>query len=113
LLGQVVFQLSGDQVANSIYATQDGGLIILGTGDASELPGYEKKGNGQEYMLFKADGFGNMEPGWPKYYGSKSTDQGASVIQASDGSFMVLGTTDFGNTKTIFLMKTDKNGEIL
>jgi hypothetical protein len=113
VLGQVVFQLSGDQVANSIYATQDGGLIILGTGDASELPGYEKKGNGQEYMLFKVDGFGNMEPGWPKYYGSKSTDQGASVIQASDGSFMVLGTTDFGSTKTIFLMKTDKNGEIL
>lgn len=113
LLGQVVFQLSGDQVANSIYPTQDGGLIILGTGDASELPGYEKKGNGLEYMLFKVDGFGNMEPGWPKYYGSKSTDEGASVIQASDGSFMVLGTTDFGNTKTIFLMKTDKNGDIL
>jgi hypothetical protein len=112
LIGQVVFQLSGDQEANSIYPTQDGGLIILGTGNASELPGYEKNGNGPEYMLFKVDGFGNMEPGWPKYYGSKSTDQGASVIQASDGSFMVLGTTDFGSTKTIFLMKTDRNGEI-
>ncbi len=113
LLGQVVFEMSGDQVANSIYPTQDGGLIILGTGNASELPGYEKNGNGLEYMLFKVDGFGNLEPGWPKYYGSKSTDEGASVIQASDGSFMVLGTTDFGSTKTIFLMKTDKNGEIL
>jgi hypothetical protein len=110
--GQVVFELNGAQTGNSISATQDGGIIILGTGNAADLPGYEKTGNGLEYILIKVDGFGDIEPGWPKYYGSKSDDEGVSVIQASDGSFMVLGTTTLAGIKTVFLMKTDNSGEI-
>ena len=112
--GQVVFQLKGNQTGYSISSTQDGGIIILGGVDASNIPdptyNQSKK---REHILIKLDGFGNLIDGWPKYYGSKEDDYGACVIQANDGSIVVLGTSLFGNVKTIMLMKTDRNGSIL
>ncbi len=110
--GQVTFKMPGKQTGYSISSTQEGGLIVLGSVDASNIPDYSKNSNKTEYMLIKVDGFGNLATGWPKYYGSKEDDFGASIIQANDGSFVLLGTTNLGGTKTLMLMKTDKDGNI-
>ena len=93
-------------VGNSI-TTARGGLVILGTSNA--VAG----GRGEEdYFLIKVDAFGNEVWPAPRVFGSKNGDTGASVRQMSDGSLLVLGTTDFGNVNTIMLMKADSEGNI-
>ncbi len=110
--GQVTFVLPGDETGNSIATSQEGGLLVLGTVDAQSIRNYTKPSNKNEYYLIKVDGFGNIQPGWPKVYGSKDDDNGASIIQANDGSIVVLGTTTLAGIQTLMLMKTDKDGNI-
>jgi hypothetical protein len=110
--GQIIFKLSGDESGNSIATSQEGGLLVLGTVDAQFIKNYAKPGNKKEYYLIKVDGFGNIQPGFPKAYGSKDDDLGASLIQANDGSVVVLGTTTLAGVQTLMLMKTDKDGNI-
>jgi hypothetical protein len=96
----------GDADGNSLATTLDGGIVLLGT---SKLTGTAGRGE-TDYCLVKVDGFGDLI--WTKAYGSKYEDVGACIITTSDGGHVVLGTTNLANTKTILLMKTDKNGNI-
>ncbi len=115
--GSAITDLKGSEEGNSIYATLDGGLILLGTVDskvgtatATDSRGNEGRGEKDMYLI-KIDPFGGVA--WTQIYGSKFIDTGASVIQSSDGGFVVLGTSDISGTlKTIVMMKTDKDGKI-
>jgi len=103
------FPIEGQQqneTGNSICSTQDGGLLLLGTVDTQGDIGRGDK----DYYLIKINAFGALE--WTKDYGSKFEDNGANVIQAKDGGYVILGTSSLGRVKTIMLMKTDKNGKI-
>jgi len=103
------FPIEGQQqneTGNSICSTQDGGLLLLGTIDTQGDLGRGDK----DYYLIKINAFGAID--WTQDYGSKFEDDGANVIQAKDGGYLVLGTSSIGRVKTIMLMKTDKNGKI-
>lgn len=96
----------GDADGNSLATTLDGGIVLLGT---AKLTGAAGRGE-TDYCLVKVDGFGVLQ--WTKSYGSKYEDVGACIITTSDGGHVVLGTTNLANTKSILLMKIDKNGNI-
>ena len=95
-----------NDVGNSICTTQDGGLLLLGTVNSQGAFGR----GGKDYYLIKINAFGTVE--WTELYGSKFDDNGVQVIQASDGGYIVLGTTTLANLKSIMLMKTGKDGKI-
>ncbi len=104
ILNQENVDQANNETGNSIYAAQDGGLILLGTiQSTSELGRGE-----QDYYLIKIDAFGTVQ--WTKTYGSKFADVGASVIQARDGAYVVLGTTQLGGIRTVMMMKINKDG---
>jgi hypothetical protein len=90
--------------ANSICSTNDAGLLLLSTVavDAAETD--------TDYYLIKIDLNGGLK--WTKQHGSRFKDVGKQVIQASDGGYVILGTTTLANVPSIFLMKTDLDGEI-
>lgn len=92
------------QAGNSICSTQDGGLLLLGT------VALDAQGTDTDYYLIKLDAKGKTQ--WKKQLGGKSVDQGVRVLQASDGGYMVLGTTTLANVKSILLLKTDLQGNI-
>lgn len=94
-----------NEVGNAICSTFDGGLFLLGTSSP-------EGDQGSEFYMVKIDAFGNIQPGWPKTYGSRFDDRGVSAIQAADRSLIVLGTTNLGGRGTIMLMKMDRNGNI-
>jgi hypothetical protein len=96
----------GDADGNSVTPTTDGGFILLGT---AKLSGTAGRGE-TDYCLIKVDDSGNKI--WTKSYGSKYEDVGARIITTSDGSHVILGTTNLANTKSILVMKVDKNGNI-
>jgi hypothetical protein len=95
-----VINISG----NSVCATLDGGLLILGT------TATDAQGTNTDYYMTKLDAAGNQI--WEITHGGKYLDTGVRVLQSSDGGYIVLGTTTLANVKTVFLMKTDSKGNI-
>ncbi|HTH56267.1 MAG TPA: hypothetical protein VL728_09490 [Cyclobacteriaceae bacterium] len=92
------------QAGNSICSTNDGGFLILGTA-ATDISTSDTN-----YILIKTDAHGTQQ--WRKDYGGKFIDVGVKVLQADDGGFIILGTTTLANVESVFLMKTDSDGNI-
>lgn len=84
LLWQKTIGGSDWDFANSIQKTVDGGFIIAGS---TYSFGY---GNSDGYVL-KTDGNGNVI--WAKTFGGDKDDEFNSVIQSSDGGFVIAGCT--------------------
>jgi hypothetical protein len=100
---------TGDDMANSVQQTSDGGYIIAGETSSS---GEGKK----DLLLIKTDPAGNTV--WSKTYGGVEDDMAKSVQQTVDGGYIVAGETesfgtgyiwDIGN---IWLLKTNPAGDI-
>lgn len=90
----------------SVKQTNDGGYIATGA-TTNTAAGSE------DVLLFKTDSAGNFV--WTKRYGSIGADVGRSVLQASDGGFIIAGSTrSYGaGDADIFLIRTDSNGDVL
>ncbi len=109
ILSSQSFPIEGQQqneIGNAICSTNDGGLLLLGTIDSQGELGRGDK----DFYLIKIDAFGTVA--WKQVYGSKFEDNGVSVLQASDGGYIILGTTTLSRVKTITLMKVDRNGQM-
>ncbi len=110
---------SGDDQANSICATSDGGYVIAGSttsanGDITLNKGYA------DYWIVKLNALGNIE--WQKTYGGSSQDIATSVKQTADGGYAVVGysssndgdiTGNHGSyTTDYWMLKLDSSGNL-
>jgi len=100
-----------DDVGDFVQQTNDGGYIIVGTTNSFGA-------GGSDVLLIKTDSEGNEI--WDRIYGGPKSEQnpwskGWSVLQNSEGGYMLVGSTDsFGaGGYDIWLIKTDKNGELI
>jgi TolB-like protein len=96
---------AGDDRAFSVQQTSDGGYIVAGW--------TESFGAGiRDILLIKTDAFGNVQ--WAKTYGGTGDDYALSVLQTSDGGYILAGyTRSFGaGWGDVFLVKTDANGNV-
>lgn len=105
--GQEV-NVPGDKEGNAITATHDGGLFIAGTVESDPGTGF---GEGDtDYYLIKTNGNGAVM--WQKPIGSRFEDVSVAVVQASDGSLILCGTTELANLKSVMLMKMKADGSL-
>lgn len=90
-------------IGYDVEQTSDGGYIILGS-TASE-----GKGNEDVYLI-KTDDTGEVE--WTKTYGGSESDVGRSIVQTSDGKYIILGhTNSFGSGWfDLWMIKTEDDG---
>jgi hypothetical protein len=92
--GNLVWQHSygGNQndVANSVQQTADSGFIISGFSESNDgdVP---TNGGLRDYWIVKTDATGNLQ--WTSVLGGSGFDEGESVNQLSDGTFIVAGYT--------------------
>src|SRR5262249_37067263 len=92
---------AGNESANHIEQTADGGFVIAGY-TTSNTPGYD-------VYLLKTDCLFNLQ--WSRNFGTAGNDYGYSVKQDVDGNLMVLGAWANGpDSSTISLIKTDSMG---
>jgi hypothetical protein len=91
--------------AFAVQQTADGGYIIAG--ETSSM-GY----GGKDIYLVKTDASGNLE--WHYPYGGAYDDYAQSVVQTSDGGYVVTGYTgSYGNYGDVVIMKVDADGDML
>lgn len=111
----------GTEAAFDVKQTSDGGYIVAGatdsnSGDVTLLYGE------YDYWVLKLDSSGNLQ--WQKTFGGSGTDNAQSVIQTSDGGYMVAGFSrsdnglvhdHYGNlyTNDAWIIKLDTNGNII
>lgn len=108
---------SGDDQANSIRNTSDGGYIVAGftestNGDVTLNKGFS------DYWIIKLNSLGNIE--WQKTYGGIYHDIATSVRQTTDGGYVVAGYTS-SNTGDVtgnhgstdyWIIKLDSSGNL-
>jgi len=82
---------SGDDQANSIRTTSDGGYIIVGSTTSTDGDIILNKGYA-DYWIVKLNAQGNVE--WQKTYGGTLQDIATSVRQTTDGGYVVTGSSN-------------------
>jgi hypothetical protein len=93
---------SGDEAADFVQQTSDGGYIV--SGHTASF------GTGQNVLLLKYDAAGTLQ--WAKSGGGSTTS--TSVQQTADGGYLVAGSTaSFGaGGSDVLLIRTDSNGDV-
>jgi hypothetical protein len=92
---------SFDDVAYSIIQSSDGGYVVAG-GTSSFGAG------GADIFVVKLDSAGNVQ--WTKTIGGSFDDVAYSIIQSSDGGYVVAGRT--GSLGDIYVVKLDSGGNV-
>ncbi len=90
---------ANDDLAYSVHQTMDGGYIMAGETNSFGA------GN-RDFYLVRTDGSGN--PLWTRTLGGSRDEEARSVLQTSDGGYVVAGyTSSFGiGGKDLWLVKT-------
>ncbi len=95
-----------DEQGNSVAQTSDGGYIIAGWTSSFGA-------GSRDVYLIKTDASGDTS--WTRTYGSALDDEGKSVVQTTDGGYIVAGNTWFNGpgANDVYLIKTDALGDSL
>jgi sarcosine oxidase delta subunit len=106
----------------SIIQTADGGYMLAGSSNSTATGDKTEKRYGEsDYWVIKTDKFGTIE--WQKVYGGEGDEQLKTILQTSDGNYILAGnsaseTTGNKNASNkngidFWLLKIDSSGEIL
>jgi hypothetical protein len=97
---------SGDDYAYSIIQSSDGGYVVAGWTSSFGA-------GGSDFYVVKLDGSGNVV--WTKTIGGSGDDYAYSIIQSSDGGYVVAGSTIkpvYGWDYDIYVVKLDSSGNV-
>ncbi|MEE9361779.1 MAG: hypothetical protein V3U92_04200 [Cellulophaga sp.] len=80
---------SGEETAQSVIETSDGGYAVFGYTNSIDGDVSGKTIAVNDYWLLKLDAAGNLQ--WNKTYGGSKDDRGQSVIETKDNGFAITG----------------------
>jgi hypothetical protein len=112
---------SGNEFANAIVQTSDGGYILAGSSNSNDSDITGNKGM-DDYWIVKLETNGNVQ--WKKCMGGSNADGANSIQQTSDGGYIIAGSSvsndgDINGTHhgtaaytDYWIVKTDDGGSI-
>jgi len=92
----------GGELGNSVLQDADGGYVVAGRTSTSEC----------DVLLIRTDASGGLS--WTKSYGHEEWDEGCSVLQTEESSYVVAGYSHLSGsprTNDVWLLKTDVDGD--
>jgi len=94
---------TGDEVANCVKQTSDGGFILVGSTIDADL-------GTKDYYVVKTDANGALL--WSRAFGGEDDDEAFSVEQSSDGGYIIAGATNSYGAGDLdaYVVKIDANG---
>jgi hypothetical protein len=97
---------SSEDFAWSIIQSSDGGYVVAGWTQSFGA-------GGRDIYVVKLDSSGNII--WTKTIGGSSDDEAFSIIQSSDGGYVVAGWTQSlgAGNRDIYLVKLDSGGNVM
>ncbi len=122
-LGEVdwikTFGGSGEETAQAIISTTDGGYAVLGFTNSTDGDVQNKTNPVNDYWLLKFDAQGGLQ--WNKTYGGSKDDRGQSLAQTIDGGYALTGyaMSDDGDGSLNngfhdnWVLKVDGQGELV
>lgn len=87
---QVLYGGSGDDIARSIQCTADGGYIVAGYSDSTNIPGVTNSG-GKDFYVLKLSAAGVVQ--WQAMYGGTGNDYAYSIQTTQGGGYIMAGYT--------------------
>jgi len=81
---------TGEDTANAVRQTSDGGYIIAGRSNSNNGEVTGNHGN-YDYWVVKLDNTGNLQ--WQKSLGGTKSDQANDIQQTADGGYIIAGGT--------------------
>lgn len=115
---QKCFGGSGNEIANCVIQSRDGGFLIVGYTTSTDYDAQNNHG-ANDGMVIKTDSLGNLI--WSKCYGGSNDDFISCVIETDDGNFILGGasrstdgdlTNNFGASDA-WILKISDQGAIL
>jgi hypothetical protein len=97
---------SSEDTGDALTSTRDGGFILAGS--VLTTPSLGK--GGKDILLVKIDSQGNIL--WTKVIGGAGNETVNSIRETADGGLLLCGSNDVSGLSSIFIMKTDANGEL-
>ncbi|HZH70290.1 MAG TPA: hypothetical protein VFD80_07570, partial [Flavobacteriaceae bacterium] len=82
---------SGEEDANSIAATPDGGYIVLGYTQSSDGDITDKTSSDSDVWVLKLTSEGAVS--WSKTYGGSDDERGTEIIPTNDGGYLLSAYT--------------------
>jgi len=97
---------SGKDYTSSLLQTTDGGYLVAGST-------YSKGAGDLDVWIIKIDKEGNKI--WEKTYGGSDSDGASSLIQTTDGGYLVAGSTNSKGSGEVdaWVIKLDREGNLL
>lgn len=80
---------SGEETAQAIISTTDGGFAVFGYSNSTDGDLEGKSLAVNDYWFLKFDADGNLQ--WNKTYGGSKDDRGQSLVQTKDGGYAITG----------------------
>lgn len=96
---------AGNEEGFEVQQTADGGYIAVGNTDT------RINGGDWDILLVKTAANGNLE--WAKSIGNASIEEGRSVLQTSDGGYVVTGRGIVAGNFAVCLLKLDAQGDFM
>jgi hypothetical protein len=85
----------------AITSTNDGGFVITGSAESQ---------NNTDLVLIKVDAAGNVI--WTRRFGGAGDEVPTAIRETPEGDLIICGTNTIGSFATVFLLKTNRNGEL-
>jgi hypothetical protein len=95
-------QTQTEDAGTAIASTRDGGFVLAGS--------YQVTSINSDILLIKTDLLGNIM--WIKTFGGAGSESVVRVRETDDGGLLICGTNVVQGVASVFLIKTDSNGEL-
>ena len=109
---------SGDDVANAVINTTDGGFAVLGYTQSTDGDITDKTATDSDYWVLKLSANGTII--WSRTYGGTADDRGTDLVETQDGGLAIVGfsrssdgdASDNAGFRDYWIVKLSASGDI-